>query len=147
MLPAHPASGRINRTQRAVLLRAVCKVLRATARNAVAQRNRRRFGRYPRHAGFSRGHEKEPSNGIERRRHEISAATLIRQALLPSADIFEDDWPAVWADLPRPLRSRKWLAKEQLATLAIENVEEAVAIGRSRCDWRASQPCAVALRS
>src|SRR5258708_752564 len=47
MLPAHLARGRINRTQRAELLRAVFKVLRATARNAVAQRNRRRFGRYP----------------------------------------------------------------------------------------------------
>src|SRR5207244_4056185 len=89
-----------------------------------------RLAGHPSHASLTRRHEEDTPDGIERWRHEIGGAPLIRQTVLARANVIEDYRPAVGSDFPRPLRASERLGKQQLPVLSIQHIEEAVAVGK-----------------
>ena len=139
-LPAQLARRDVERAQRAPGLILIDPD--RAAHRAASRRDLRLLGDVGR-TGLARGDEEQPPRRIERRRHEVGAAPVVGQAA--RAAVVEDDWPAVGADLARPGRRHERLPQQQLAGLAVEHVEEAVAVGDHDHFPRAALPVDVRL--
>jgi len=103
VFPTSLARGRVDRPKRGELIVSFDQTP-AAARNAYTQTDwLRRLSRLPDGAGFMGRHEEQSPVWVERRRLEVGAAVIVRQALLRGADVVKDDRPAVGANLLGPV--------------------------------------------
>src|SRR5215472_15311433 len=105
MFPDALAGRRIDRAQRAELLKTVDQ-LTAAARNTNAEFCAvRRLLRFPDRARLMRRHEEQLPLGIECWRLEVGTAVIVRKTLVRGADVIQNDRTSVGIDFSGPVRT------------------------------------------
>src|SRR5215831_10889935 len=129
MFPDALAGRRIDRAQRAELLKTVDQ-LTAAARNTNAEFDAvRGLLRFPDRACLVSRYEEQLPLGIECGRLKIGAAVIVGKALVQSADVIKNDRTSTGIDFSGPVRTvDERLCNEQLSCLSVERVEERIPV-------------------